>query len=97
MRTFKNYFKIVYLHKFSIILLIVIFSFLLSINVSSSKDNLNLDSKINVVDNAKNKDSKKLVSFLKDNYKVSTKSLSDTVAGNISDSLLSLETSSLIL
>lgn len=83
MRIFKNYLKIIYTHKFSIIFLLVIFTFLININASSNKDSLSTNYRINIIDNANNEESKELINFLDKKYSIDLKDVNDDEAKDL--------------
>ena len=80
MKTFKNYFKIIYANKFSLIIYIALFLILLNINNASKEESLNIDYNISVIDNANNEDSKKLIDFLESKYIITEERLTDDEA-----------------
>ncbi len=80
MKTFKNYFKIIYANKFSLIIYIALFLILLNINNASNEESLNINYNISVIDNANNEESKKLINFLESKYTVTKEKLTDDEA-----------------
>ena len=80
MKTFKNYFKIIYANKFSLIIYIVLFLILLNINNATGEESLDIDYSVSVVDNANNEESQKLINFLKSKYYITKEKLTDDEA-----------------
>ncbi|WP_099202960.1 ABC transporter permease [Miniphocaeibacter massiliensis] len=83
MRTLKNYFKIIYKNKFSILLYIAMFVALLSITNYSTEEDLHSNYRINIVDKVKNEDSKNLINFLDDKYRVTISDMSKEEAKDL--------------
>ncbi|MFY9284909.1 MAG: ABC transporter permease [Miniphocaeibacter sp.] len=96
MKTFKNYFKIIFANKWSLILYIVLFTILLSINNGSNVETLDTNYHITVIDKANNSESKNLIDFLETKYRVSKENISDEKAkdklfGNITAYVLFID------
>ncbi|MDL2310444.1 ABC transporter permease [Peptostreptococcaceae bacterium OttesenSCG-928-C18] len=83
MQIFKNYLKIIYKNKISILSLLAIFAVLLNINNFSTKKDLKQHFAIEIVDKADNEDSKNLIDFLDKKYDVTVEDLTTEEAKDL--------------